>query len=307
MSPNCLLLPLALAAGTLFAPAPPGDPVVRWEAPTSFVEGLSFEVAVEVEAPADGATIPGWMFTPAAFSIDGKPLGERKTDGGMQMPPGFKITGRIDLGPYLKGRDDFELTYAGKLAKGEPVRVHSVRRAAEGLDFMALPAEQLGGYRVLLRTNRGDVLVKPWPDVAPQHVRNFLDLAYTGFYDGTKFHRVIEGFMIQGGDPTGSGSGSGPRQLPLEASERPHVRGVLSMARAQDPNSASCQFFIMHGNARHLDGQYSGFGEVVSGMAAVDAIATSPTGRQGSENSSPLETQMIERALVVLAPPQEQK
>jgi cyclophilin family peptidyl-prolyl cis-trans isomerase len=108
--------------------------------------------------------------------------------------------------------------------------------------------------------------------------------------------------MIQGGDPTGQGTGSGPRMIKLEPSQKQHVRGVLSMARSNDPNSASCQFFIMHGANPGLDGKYSAFGEVVTGMDTVDKIATTPKNRNGNELSSPIQPQVIERALVVLAP-----
>jgi len=296
MSLTSLLLPLVASLWTS-VPAPSGEPLVRWEAPTTYVEGLAFEVQVSIEAPEDGAEIASWLLTPAAFTVDGEALAERGEGGSLSLPAGFQVSGKIDLGPLLQGRTDFKLAYAGGKSQAAPVAVRAMQRAPAGLDFMTLPVEELAGYRVLLRTNRGDILVKLWDEVAPQHARNFLDLSYTGFYDGTRFHRVIEGFMIQGGDPTGTGTGSGPRTLQLEPSDRPHVRGVLSMARAQDPNSASCQFFIMHGAARHLDGQYSAFGEVVSGLEVVDAIATTPTQRQGAENSAPREPQLIEKAI----------
>jgi len=301
MSLHCLLLTLSALLGTA-TPAPRGEPIVRWEAPPSFVQGRPYEVAIEIEAPEGGAAVAGWLLTPSAFSVGGQPLAERGEGGGIELPAGFKVTGSIDLAPHLRVSADFQLSYAGGPSSGEPLSVRWLRPAPGGLDFMSLPAEELGRYRVLLSTNRGEILLEFWPDVAPQHVRNFLDLSYTGFYDGTKFHRVIENFMLQGGDPTGTGRGSGPRQLPLEASERPHVRGVLSMARAADPNSASCQFFIMHGVQRDLDGQYSAFGQVASGMETVDAIATTPKNRQGSELSAPIEPQRIVRAQVVLAP-----
>jgi cyclophilin family peptidyl-prolyl cis-trans isomerase len=295
MSPASLLLPLLLALPG--ATAQDAAPSVSWKAPSSYVQGLAYEVELQITAPPGGAEIDAWMLTPGAFTVDGKPLGERKK-GKLALPAGFTVSGRVDLGAVLEGDGEFTLGYAGDEAT---VRVQALRSAPADVAFMDAPLEDLSSYRVLLKTNRGDIMVKVWPEVAPQHARNFLDLAATGFYDGTTFHRVIPGFMIQGGDPTGTGSGNGPRTLPLEPSERPHVRGVLSMARAQSPDSASCQFFIMHGNARHLDGQYSAFGEVTSGMDVVDAIATTPT-RRGGENSKPLETQRIEKAVVILAP-----
>ena len=114
-------------------------------------------------------------------------------------------------------------------------------------------------------------------------MENFVSLAGSGFYDGLIFHRVISGFMIQGGDPLGNGMGGADKKLVGEfaANGHPnpikHERGVISMARAYDPNSASSQFFIMHEDAPHLDGQYAAFGRVVSGMEAVDEIAEIPT------------------------------
>lgn len=142
-----------------------------------------------------------------------------------------------------------------------------------------------------IETSHGPVTVEFWPDVAPKHVENFLNLARQGFYNGVIFHRIIPGFMIQGGDPTGTGTGSnGNVRLQAEFNKRPdrrHSRGVLSMARAQDPNSASCQFFIMHADAPHLDGQYSAFGKVTSGIEVVDKIATVPTGPNNRPKDPP--------------------
>jgi peptidylprolyl isomerase len=119
----------------------------------------------------------------------------------------------------------------------------------------------------------GRVTITLLPDVAPGHVARIKELAREGFYDGTPFHRVIEGFMAQGGDPTGTGTGGSKKpNLKAEFSREPHVRGVCSMARAQDDNSANSQFFICFDNARFLDGKYTVWGKVVSGMEHIDAI-----------------------------------
>jgi peptidylprolyl isomerase len=121
--------------------------------------------------------------------------------------------------------------------------------------------------------NAGRVTITLLPDVAPGHVARIKELAREGFYDGTPFHRVIEGFMAQGGDPTGTGTGGSKKpNLKAEFSREPHVRGVCSMARAQDDNSANSQFFICFDNARFLDGKYTVWGKVVSGMEHIDAI-----------------------------------
>jgi peptidyl-prolyl cis-trans isomerase B (cyclophilin B) len=132
--------------------------------------------------------------------------------------------------------------------------------------------------------NGKQIKAELYPEKAPNTVNNFLSLAGSGFYDGLIFHRVIEGFMIQGGDPAGVGTG-GPGYCikgefalnGFQGNDIKHLRGVLSMARAQNPNSAGSQFFIMHANAAYLDGQYAAFGKVIEGMEVVDEIAKTPT------------------------------
>ena len=136
---------------------------------------------------------------------------------------------------------------------------------------------------VIEMENGGKIELELYPEAAPKTVANFLKLVGQGFYDGLIFHRVIPGFMIQGGDPQGNGMGGAKEnvigEFKANGFDNPikHTRGVISMARAYNPNSASSQFFIMHANAPHLDGQYAAFGKVVSGMEAVDEIASIPT------------------------------
>jgi len=126
---------------------------------------------------------------------------------------------------------------------------------------------------VLNLDSGGDVVIRLRPDLAPQHVARIRELAAEGFYDDVVFHRVIDGFMAQGGDPTGSGMGGSDKpDLPAEFSREPHVRGVASMARSSDPDSANSQFFICFDDCRFLDGQYTVWGEVVEGMEHVDAL-----------------------------------
>ena len=144
--------------------------------------------------------------------------------------------------------------------------------------------------------NGGVIEGELYPDVAPQSVRNFIDLASHNYYDGLIFHRVIPGFMIQGGCPEGTGMG-GPGYCikgefffnGVKSNDIKHKRGVLSMARSSAPNSAGSQFFLMHQDAKHLDGQYAAFGKVTSGMEVVDAIAKVKTNRA----DRPLEDQKI--------------
>lgn len=135
----------------------------------------------------------------------------------------------------------------------------------------------------------GDIVLKFYPDVAPNHAKNFCKLAGESFYNGTTFHRVIPGFMIQGGDPNSKnadrsnhGMGGPGYHIKAEFNNKPHKRGVLSMARAQDPDSAGSQFFVCVADASFLDGQYTAFGEVVSGMEIADRVVNSK--RDGRDN-----------------------
>ena len=157
--------------------------------------------------------------------------------------------------------------------------------------YPAMTIDPKKKYAVTIDTTEGTMSGELYPDVAPQHVNSFVFLAREGFYNGVIFHRVIPGFMIQGGDPTGTGTGSnGNVRLKAEFNNRPdrgHKRGVLSMARSSDPNSASCQFFIMHQDSTHLDGQYSAFGKVTSGIEVVDKIVSVPTGPNDRPKNPP--------------------
>ncbi len=145
--------------------------------------------------------------------------------------------------------------------------------------IMSENAQAQGGHldpenTIYMDIKYGRVVIEMFPDVAPKSVERIKTLSRQGFYDGTPFHRVIEGFMAQGGDPTGTGTGGSPLpNLPAEFTTRRHfVRGTCGMARTQDPNSANSQFFIMFAPAPHLDGQYTIWGQVVQGMDYVDQI-----------------------------------
>lgn len=149
---------------------------------------------------------------------------------------------------------------------------------------------------ILITMENGDeIKAELYPEAAPKTVENFLKLVDEKFYDGLIFHRVIKGFMIQGGDPTGTGMGGSKDTIVGEfrangfQNDLAHTRGVLSMARTNMPNSASSQFFIMHQDAPHLDGQYAAFGKVIEGMEAVDKIASTKTNWQ----DKPLKDQRI--------------
>ena len=125
---------------------------------------------------------------------------------------------------------------------------------------------------LILETTKGRAVIALRPDLAPNHVARIKELAREGFYDGTPFHRVIEGFMAQGGDPTGTGTSGSGKKLKAEFSREPHVRGTASMARAQNPDSADSQFFLCFTDAPFLNGQYTVWGKVTEGMENVDKI-----------------------------------
>lgn len=150
--------------------------------------------------------------------------------------------------------------------------------------------------QAILSTRHGDITIEFLPEVAPNHVNNFLELARAGFYDGTKFHRVIPGFMIQGGDPNSKqddrrlhGTGGSGKNVKAEFNATKHVRGIVSAARSSNPDSASSQFFIMVADSSHLDGQYSAFGKVVSGIEVADKIVAEET----DHRDNPLEAVSI--------------
>ena len=156
---------------------------------------------------------------------------------------------------------------------------------------------------ITIQMKEGGVMkAELYPEIAPITVKNFVDLAAKGFYNGLIFHRVIPGFMIQGGDPQGTGMGGPGYTIKGEFSangvrnDLKHTRGVLSMARAYDPDSAGSQFFIMHENSPHLDGQYAAFGKVIEGIEVVDKIASVKT----DYNDRPYEDQVIEFMTVQL-------
>ncbi len=157
----------------------------------------------------------------------------------------------------------------------------------------------------VIKTSKGEMVLEFWPDVAPKTVENFKKLARKGFYDGTCFHRVIKDFMIQGGDPLTKdeanqarwGTGDPGYKIKAEFNDRSHSRGVLSMARSQNPDSAGSQFFICHGSPTFLDGKYTAFGKLIKGDETLEAIATTPTGTR----DRPIERVHVESIKIVPA------
>ncbi len=162
----------------------------------------------------------------------------------------------------------------------------------------------------IIKTAHGEMTIAFWTDVAPKTVENFKTLARKGFYDGTAFHRIVKGFMIQGGDPLTKdaaqqsrwGTGDPGYKIKAEFNEKPHVRGVISMARSSDPDSAGSQFFICLADARFLDRQYTAFGQLLKGDDVLGKLGDTPTARGGGgENSSPVARVGVESIKIVPA------
>jgi peptidyl-prolyl cis-trans isomerase B (cyclophilin B) len=185
------------------------------------------------------------------------------------------------------------------VVSGSLLFIGTVTALAAGKDAAPKP-EAAKGPHAIIKTKFGDMEVTFFPHKAPRHVENFLKLAKSGFYNGTIFHRVIPGFMIQGGDPNTKdpnkpetyGMGGPPERVQAEFNDIPHKRGILSMARSSDPNSAGSQFFIVVKDSNFLDGQYTVFGEVVKGMEVADKIVNSP------RNTRDLPNERIEMTVV---------
>lgn len=168
-------------------------------------------------------------------------------------------------------------------------------KAPTKTDKKETPVSNSNNEVAVIKTVAGDMVIEFWPDVAPNTVENFKTLAKKGFYDGTAFHRIIKGFMIQGGCPEGTGTGGPGYKIKAEFNERSHKRGVISMARSQDPNSAGSQFFICHGDPTFLDRQYTAFGKLIKGDDVLEKLATCETARQ----DRPVKRQGVESVKIV--------
>ncbi len=176
----------------------------------------------------------------------------------------------------------------------------------------AAPAAAAVKEVAVIKTAAGEMVVEFWPDVAPKTVENFITLAKKGFYDGTAFHRIVKGFMIQGGDPKSKdaaleaewGTGDPGYKINAEFNDRKHVTGVLSMARSASPDSAGSQFFICLGEASFLDGKYTAFGKIIKGEDVLKKLGETPVGTsRGGEESKPKERVNVESIKIVPAEP----
>ncbi len=278
------------------------------------------EVTFELEIKAIGdAEVPaGWLSGQSwEVFLDGRTAGllggkAAEEAGTVHLKTGTKLhlSLPVDIGGLLKTRGrtvepgkvlDLGLSLPGLEDTRASIKV------VGAVEESMVPKLDLAKTKVALDTNFGTMVVAFRPDKAPKTVENFVKLAAKGFYDGTKFHRVIPGFMIQGGDPNtknddpaDDGLGGPGYSIKAEFNDLKHVRGVLSMARSQDPDSAGSQFFICHARAQHLDNQYTAFGKLESGFDALDRICKVPLERSpGGEMSRPSKPVVLLRAIVI--------
>lgn len=227
-------------------------------------------------------------------------------EGKTALAAGTKIERHIDV-PVKKAMADLGGRNVVHLAMSWPdlPGASCVVQVAPDPSKYATEDLDLKNTKVVLATNFGDMTLAFRPDKAPNTVANFVELSRSGFYDGTKFHRVIRDFMIQGGDPNTKddskqaswGQGGTGKNLDAEFNDIRHVRGVVSMARSADPNSASSQFFIVHKDAAHLDHQYTAFGNLEKGADVLDAIATTKC----APGDKPLTPVILQHAIVLPA------
>lgn len=182
--------------------------------------------------------------------------------------------------------------------------------ALGAISLLPASARAEGKEVAVLKTSQGEMVIEFWPDVAPKTVANFIKLAKAGFYDGTAFHRIIDGFMIQGGDPLTKdpsmegrwGTGHADERIKAEFNDRHHEFGVISMARAADPDSASSQFFLCLGPTPQLDGKYTAFGKLIKGEDTLRKLGKTPVGPSpNGENSKPTSRVALESVKIVPA------
>jgi cyclophilin family peptidyl-prolyl cis-trans isomerase len=299
---------LALAASQPVAPGLPGDGAaaeteaedyevsLEMISPTA-VAGGDVRLRITLQAKSGKDFVPA-MLDASCFKIDlggGKVLSPRKE--GLKRTP-------VDLG------GDFSISRAVNV--GDLLEIEGHRKVKAWWDYGTLSSDKitfrvfqwpLDAVEAVIETEEGDMVAEFFPDKAPRTVANFVGLSMEGFYDGLTFHRVMPGFMIQGGCPNGDGTGDPGYSIEAEFNDTPHERGVLSMARGNEPDSAGCQFFVMHGDAPGLDWQYTAFGRLVSGLDTLDRIAAVETAvnpYNAREKSKPLKPPKILKVTVRL-------
>lgn len=277
----------------------------------ALVRGAEVALRLSIEVTQD-AEVPGDLLTGVQIDVkNGEAAGPQVRDAGkggkVALSAGTSLSRVIKLpverlAPTAKdsmGVTSLSLSWPGLTG------CNCVVQIAPDLSKLDLSMLDYEKTKVVLVTNFGEMTIGFYPQKAPETVKNFVKLAKEGFYDGTQFHRVIRNFMIQGGDPLTKnedqrnrwGTGDPGYKIKAEFNDTKHVKGVLSMARSQDPNSAGSQFFVVHADASHLDNQYTAFGALESGLDVLDKIANVQCG--GPERSSPLQPIKLEQAIVM--------
>ena len=315
---------LALALACFVAPAFAQDPAaakgetarvdpaleVRLTAPNRVVRaGAKIELVLTIEAKKQtevDATVLGGLDLETTVADQPGASFKDPCEGRIKMGPGARIERRIEIDMSRIGTNVAASASAGNLQRVVftwprlPGASTSVEVAPD-LAQVSLDDLDLSKTKVMLVTNHGQMIVRFFADKAPNHVKNFIKLAKDGFYDGTRFHRVIKGFMIQGGCPKGDGTGGPGYTIKAEFNDVHHARGVLSMARSQNPDSAGCQFFVCHGDAAFLDGKYTAFGKLVEGDDVLEKIATASV-QPGGERSKPVTPVKITKVTIQRPP-----
>jgi peptidyl-prolyl cis-trans isomerase B (cyclophilin B) len=271
---------------------------------------VDLKLTIDVKANAD---LPGDLLTGVSLDVKvddqpGSQVREAGKGGTVAVVAGTRIERSVSvpvarLLPNAAGAKLIYLTLSWPGLTG----ANCVVKVGPDASKLVLEDLDLAQTKVLLVTSMGEMTIALRADKAPGHVMNFLKLAKQGFYDGTKFHRVIRNFMVQGGDPKTKddskqaewGTGDPGYKINAEFNDIKHVRGVLSMARGPDPNSAGSQFFIVHKDSGHLDGQYTAFGNLESGADVLDQIAN--TKCAGPQGSTPVTPVVLYQAIIVPA------
>lgn len=310
---------LAAAALSLAALATAQDAPVMQAAPAyrmslsgpAIVAGASdvvlrFTVEVMRDCDVPAAVVNGADLTVRVDGKDAAPITMPGKGGDVSMVAGTRIERRLSfpVSAFLSDAAVQEMVVVAVGWKGQ-LGVDCTFKVAPDSSKVKLEDLDLAKTQVILVTNYGEMQLAFRPDKAPRHVENFVKLCLEGFYDGTKFHRVIRNFMIQGGCPNTKddakramwGSGGPGYKIDAEFNDLRHLKGTLSMARTQDPNSAGSGFFIVHKDSAHLDNQYSAFGNLVEGVDVLDAIANVQVG--GPQKSTPVAPVILSAAVVL--------
>lgn len=306
------LIPLFVAAFAAFNPAQeiPGVKVALVSTSSLVQAGKPIELQLHVEVTAD-TEVPAELLTGVRLHVDvadkpGPRIVEPGRGGPVALAAGTRLTRTLSfpverLAPNVdpNGVTPIAVTWDGLAGVG------CVLKVAPDSSKIDLAAIDHAKTKVVLVTNFGEMTLSFRPDKAPNTVENFLKLCKQGFYDGTKFHRVLRNFMIQGGDPNSKddskpetwGMGDPGYKIDAEFNDLKHLRGTLSMARSNDPNSAGSQFFVVHKDAPHLDNKYTAFGNLEAGADVLDAIANVPVG--GPQKSTPLEPVVLQSTVIL--------